>query len=262
MKVILSSTNNPLYDFFIPLAIYSWNKIGVDAICFVPEKVDERMVLAMHQRHAEWVPLAIAPDREVTYFQCARLFGAAQVVPDDEYLITSDIDMGVFGNIFKPSFKEGFVVYGSDLVPDGQYPICYIMAQAKHWIKAFHIRGPNGFQKKDCIDLLEHLLGYIQCDNMRGNYWAKDQEEAFKRITGSGIPTMLFNRSNGKNQFATQRMDRDGWELNTGIVDAHFPRPGYTPENFGKIKDLFHAMYPDDDLTWMVEYRDKYVSLL
>lgn len=269
MKVILSCTDNPVYDFFIPLAIHSWNKLGVDAICFIPGTHSQRMALALDTSIMKVNDRVIFPDinipqeREVTYFQVARLFAAALDLPENEYLITSDIDMGVFGNVFQPNFDHGFVIYGADLCPPSQYPICYIMAQVNHWRKAFGIMKPPFFvAKKDYMECLDEMLGSIQCDNMRGNYWAKDQEEAFKKITGSGIPTFLFNRSNGRNQFATQRMDRDGWEMNTGIIDAHFPRPGYLPENFAKIKDLFHAMYPEDDLTWMVEYHEKYLKLL
>lgn len=268
MKVILSCTDNPLYSFFIPLAIYSWKKIGVDAICFVPGEPSERMELALAtgktvSPETRYPFLNIEPDREVTYFQCSRLFGAALDLDDDEYLITSDIDMAVFGNVFNQGFKEGFVIYGPDLVPQGQFPICYIMAQARHWRKAFNInkerenwllKGPSAY--------LGELLDHIQCDNMRGNYWAKDQEHAYDRINGSGIPLFRFNRSNGKNQFATQRLDRDGWIPNSGIIDAHLLRPGYLSENFGRIKDMFHAMYPEDDLTWMVEYHEKFLKLL
>lgn len=274
MKAILSCTDNMIYSFFMPLAFYSWKKIGVDPICFCPETISKSMELAIETADQvagfpgapAFPTLNIAPDREVTYFQCARLFGAALSLPDDEYLITSDIDMAVFGNVFKPSFETGFVIYGKDLVPPKQYPICYILAQAKHWRKAFEINTKKiSTERWICKHPkfhLEMMLGYIQCENMRGNYWAKDQEEAYNKIKASKIPTFLFNRSNGRNQFATQRMDRDGWELNTGIIDAHLPRPGFIPENFAKIKDLFHAMYPDDDLTWMVEYHEKFLKLI
>ena len=222
------------------------------------------MKLAIKQREAMYPTLNIQKDREVTYFQCARLFGAALDLPDDEYLITSDIDMAVFGNVFKPSFSEGFVIYGADLVPEGQYPICYIMGQVKYWRDAFNlIECDLRLEEIKYDQYLEEMLGGIQCENMRGNYWAKDQEEAYKKITASGLPYFLFNRSNGKNQFATQRMDRDGWDpRNSQLIDAHLLRPGYSPENFSRIKELFHEQYPDDDFTWMVEYHEKYLSLL
>lgn len=267
MKVILSCTDHPLYSFFIPLAAYSWNKIGIQAICFVPEKQSPAMGLAIETTLMQvndrtvFPTLDIAPDREVTYFQCARLFGSALVSNPNERIITSDIDMAVFGNSFQAHVDSGFMIFGPDLCPPSQFPICYIMARAEYWWTAFKIHNKYG-RKMQPSECLAELLDDIQCENMRGNYWSKDQEHAFNMITRSGIPYATVNRARGNTQFATRRIDRDGWDPDPGAIDAHLLRPGHDADNFESIKALFHAMYPTDDLTWMVEYRGKFMSLI
>lgn len=223
------------------------------------------LAIAACPERTQFPTLNIIPDREVTYFQCARLFGACLDMPDDEIVITSDIDMAVFGNQFTQPFPYGFEIYGSDLVPPNQFPICYIKAPVKYWRQAFNISTPgDGWEISTPFEYLEKMLGAIQCDNMRGNYWSRDQEHAFNKITESGIPLVNITRTNGHNQFAMRRMDRDGWDQGNPqeVIDAHLPRPGHDLKNFNKIKDLFHAVYPQDDLTWMVEYHEKYLSLL
>jgi hypothetical protein len=127
--------------------------------------------------------------------------------------------------------NEGFSIFGADLTAVNQYPICYIKAKAKYWRDAFNLRD------KTYQQALDELIGNINCENMRGNYWSKDQEEAYNVISKTN-PT-LINRTNGTSPFATRRLDRDDsyilQNINGNIIDYHMNRPGYEEGCFNII---------------------------
>lgn len=276
MKAILSVTPNDLYLFNLPFAAYSWHKVGADCIIITPQlprhdpwerryHLVSRMLRTVSPKY-QWYAFNCQKDKEATYAQCGRLYAAASASIDDkEVLITGDADMCVFDREYWAEDaigSEEFHVIGCDLVPPEQFPMCYIAARASEWRSAFHIgnRAPQ-----ECLD---DLLGHIEAENFRGNYWGKDQEEAYIQISkywkeNKGVLYRHPRAISRDLPLATRRADRDGWPdpLPLDIIDAHLPRPGYLPENFAKIRKLFQTMYPADDLTWMDDYRNAYTNL-
>lgn len=272
MKAILSSTYDDTYLFFLPMVAWSWNKLGINCINYLPypetdierEKMDlvGRFIwdanLGLHNIYFK------APDhKKPTYAQCSRLYAAANIsIPDDEVLITGDVDMAVFNEALFNQLSDGNLhVVGADLVPEKQFPMCYIVMPAKTWRDVMWIGGAERTQNK-----LDQLLGHIECDHFRGNMWAKDQETAYNYIVASGLPVVKHYRAAPGTQFATLRADRDGWPQvispDIKIIDAHLPRPGYTDENFAKILNLFQTMYPNEGFQWMIDYRNEYLKLI
>jgi hypothetical protein len=270
MKAIISSTYDDLYFFFLPIITWSWNKIGVTPIIILPIATndDQRrrdLTIFIHSELAELkynVIFYSAPaHKEATYAQCSRLYASAiDTLPEDEILITGDIDMAVFNKeYFNQANNDQINIFGVDLVPANQYPICYISMPVKTWRHVMWITPGVPVQK-----YLDELLGHLECDHFKGNYWAKDQETIFNYLERQAWPVVKHKRAKHPHQFATRRADRDGWPdaLPPDIIDAHLPRPGYTEENFAKILKLFQDVYPDEDFTWMVEYRNEYLKFL
>lgn len=271
MKAILSTTYSDQYLFYLPLTAWTWNKLGIDVICMLPalDGTNKHPALDLIFDIKHWAPglglqfvrFSSPKDKEATYAQCSRLYGAAlPFSEDDEVLITSDIDMAVFNADFFNNLNDGQLhIVGPDLVPIGQFPMCYIAMPAKMWREVMWIGNRYKLQDK-----LDELLGHLECEHFRGNYWAKDQETAYNHIVASGLEIVKHDRAAPGTQFATRRADRDGWPevIAPDIIDSHLPRPGHTPENFAKIIQLFQTMYPFEDLQWMVEYRNEYVKLL
>ena len=267
MTAVLSVTYDDLYLFNLPFAVYSWHKVNAGSLIIAPyvtrdaaakvEAVDRCMrAIGCHFR---WKYFASTKDKEATYAQCARLYAASIPYLDvDETLVTADADMCVFDPDFWHQFEgqESVNIIGADLVPENQVPMCYITAPVFGWWTFMKIRTRR-FQQ--CLD---DLLDGIETDNFRGNYWAKDQEEAYNRILAASPPILKHNRAIPGTQLASRRADRDGWpaSIPTDIIDAHLPRPGNTPENFAKIKKLFATMYPGCDLRWMQQYYEEYHS--
>lgn len=270
MKAILSTTFDDKYLFYLPITAWSWNKLGIGVICFLPAngyKFNKKFQLVLNiiyghdDLNVETVTFNCPENKTATYAQCARLYGGTlPIVNDDEVLVTGDIDMAVFNKDFFDQLNENRIhIVGTDLVPNDQYPICYISMSAEYWRSAMWIDIGQSHQEK-----LDALLGHLDCEHFAGNYWAKDQETAFNMIKGSGLPVQKHLRASPGTQFATQRADRDGWPsiIPENLIDAHLPRPGYTENNFSKILNLFQTMYPDDDFTWMLNYRNEFIKFI
>lgn len=265
MKAIISSTGDPKYFFFIPIATWCWNKLGVEVICFLPtnEASTGGRELRLLDEYIDRLNLKIqiaffnCPEhKEATYAQCSRLFAAALEYPENTMLIISDVDMAVFQK--PPTDFRYFNVLGYDLVPQGQFPMCYVSAREQLW-RQFFIKN-RSFQK--CLD---DLLGDIECESFRGNYWGKDQETLYNLIPHNHTLSS-HQRARPGTQFAENRVDREdiNWRsyLGPGLVDAHLWRPGYTDENFANIMELLQTQYPNDDFQWVIDYRNEYIKLL
>ena len=276
MKAIISSTLDDKYLFFIPLCVWAWNKIGVDVICFLPKNnfndLQTRKYLTaidcLHSINAKFdIHTFSAPEhKEATYAQCSRLYAACLDLPEDEVLITSDVDMAVFGDYFDKYCNDGsglskmIQIHGTDLVPDNQYPMCYIKADVGQWRNIMDIHNKTYQQ---CLD---DLLGDIEAEHFRGNFWAKDQETIFNAFKERNIIRGHIKRAKEGTQFASKRYDRDDAflldRLSQDTIDYHMPRPGYEEKNFEQIMTVLKYHYPNEDMQWLVDYKNEYCLLL
>ncbi len=267
MKAILSTTYDDKYLYFLPIVTWCWNKLGVDVICFMPKNVDDSTNRKIHRMlkcmpefppRLQMVFFDAPKHKEATYAQCSRLYAACLYLPEDEVLIIGDIDMANFKVPYHMGGHDVFEIFGHDLVPENQYPMCYISAPVKQWRRA--IDSTKSHQEN-----LDLLLGHIECESFRGNYWGKDQETIFNLLKDAGTK-VLTNRSNGQNQFAQNRIDRDDtyWRdrLNKDIIDAHLWRDGFTEQNHANIMELLQFMYPEENFEWINEYRNAYLKLI
>lgn len=270
MKAVISSTYDDLYLFFLPITTWCWNKLGVDVICFLPKKEKDNKFLLVNETMIRkcpsdnnWLAYFDAPEnKQATYSQCSRLYAAAiDHLPEDEVLITSDIDMGIFQ---LPPYAEEqspkiapITIFGTDLVPEGQFPMCYASAMVKDWRKIMRI---NGKKFQECLD---EQLAHEEMENMRGNLWSRDQELLFKYAWMDVFPV---NRAREGTQFAALRYDRDDSflleRLSPDTIDFHMPRPGYEDKAFEIILTVLKYHYPNDDFQWLIDYKNQYQQLV
>lgn len=256
MIAVLSATEHDYYAMPLPLVVYSWNKIGVKCIVFIPSGHNPKIELAKKYCNGNtFYEFDCEEKRIATYSQVSRLFGACTSNQDDEIYITGDSDLAVFGNYYDELNDGNIHVVGADLTPRDQYPMCFICMPSNKWKKILNIS--KGYQEH-----ISELIDPIEGINIRGEQWCYDQWYIKKMIDTSGEKIMIHNRSNGINQVATKRADRDGWYFDPhDIIDAHLPRPLTDNSNFYKVYDLFKIKYPNDNLGWIVEYRNQYLKL-
>lgn len=264
-KAIISTTYDDKYLWNLPLVVWCWNKLNVDVICFMPEIMDSKtyqkpalIVDAMGAKNLKCkIHTFKAPEhKEATYAQCLRNFGAAiQGLDEDELLCSSDVDMICFK---KPPYNDMLTIWGSDLVPKGQMPMCYINGTVKQWKEALNI-GNKTYQ--ECID---ELLGEDDCEHYVGNRWSRDQEIAHNCI--SKVNHSLVPRAREGTQWAKNRLDRDDSyildRLNLDNEDYHLNRPGYEDANFEIILKILQYHYPTESFDWLRTYNEQYKQLL
>lgn len=267
VKAIISTTGDSTYLPFLPLSIYSWNKIGASVIVIVDEltaaskKFNE--VTNVVDLDFEVMTFSCKPSEIVTYCQVGRLFGAISQ-EDNTILVTGDVDMCVFEKSLINDPADSAVITGIDLIPENkpgkivQIPMCYAAMSAFNWKKALSIREDLSLSENISLVLEPH-----QPINS-GDHWFLDQVYFAKKLVESGIPLIgIERRVSDTKIFATSRADRDYWpdSLNVeNILDAHLPRPITNLDNFNKIKRLFETKYPTEDLKWLTAYYNKISS--
>lgn len=273
MTAVISSTYDSKYLYFLPIVCFTWNKLGVNVICFMPDsyynfitnkELDrlELILKTINDKNLELkcIEFKSQKSKEITYSQCSRLYAAClEDLPEDEILITSDVDMAVLNNPFPHFLSSRISVLGNDLVPEGQLPICYLMGKVNIWRKVM------GIENKTYQQCLDELLGNIDCENMKSNYWSKDQETINDKLYKID-DWFLISRSNGQTQFATKRYDRDDMflldKLSLDTIDFHMPRPGFEQKNFDIILKVLEYHYPNDNFQWLIDYTNKFKKLL
>lgn len=269
MKAILSSTYDDKYLWNLPLVTWCWNKIGIDVICFIPsmkfkegqDKIDLiNKAIDGQSLKCDKYSFVSPEHKEATYAQCSRLYAACLDLPEDEILVTSDVDMILFK---KPPTGYGMTIYGSDLVPNGQVPICYISGTVSEWRKRFN---PQNKTYQECLD---DELNELEAEHFRGNFWSRDQEIARNKILGGKFPlnhALLIPRARPNTQFASQRYDRDDAylldSLSLDTIDFHLPRPGYEEKNFNIIMQVLKFHFPNENFQWLIDYNEQYKKLL
>jgi len=265
-KAIISTTYSNTYLYFLPIVTFCWNRLGVDVICFMPRLHNGQTVANEKERlvykHTKNMGLKCyyfdAPEhKEATYAQCLRNYAACLDLPENELLVTSDVDMALFKI---PEYVDNgqFSVFGYDLVPQGQYPQCYVTAPVKAWREVFNLNG------KTYQQAIDDLLGEDECEHYRGCRWSVDQEQSFLNI--SKVNHNLIARARPNTQFADHRVDRDdiNWRayVNEELIDAHLWRDGFTDPNHENIMELMRMKFPNEDFTWLNNYRNDFKQLL
>jgi hypothetical protein len=272
MKAIISTTYDDKYLFCLPIVVWCWNKLGVDVICFMPMIIERSWQGNNELAKSELVNKTIADaglsvvkqhfyapqHKEATYAQCSRLYAGALDLPEDEVLVTSDVDMAVFQiPPYRDTELAGITIFGADLVPLGQFPMCYASGKVSAWRRAMRMGDKTPQQ---CLD---EQLAHEEMENMRGNLWCRDQELLFKYAATDSI---LVKRAREGTQFASHRYDRDDAylldRLSLDTIDYHLPRPGYEENNFNQILTVLKYHYPLDDFGWLIHYRNEYLKLL
>lgn len=265
MIAVLSATGHDFYAYPLPITVWSWHKLGIKCIVFIPKGDNQKIELAKKYcgTKAAFFEFDCEEKRIPTYSQVIRLFGAAIPILDiNEQLITGDSDLCVFDGLPKLlNDMEHMEVIGADLTPTDQFPMCFIKMPVYQWK---NILGIN----KTYQDHVSELIDPIEGLNIRGEQWCYDQWYIRKKIADSGMEfeVNFIKRARPNTQFAGHRVDRDdiNWRayVNEELVDAHLWRPGYTDENFANILELLTMKYPQEDFTWLIDYTNAYKQLL
>jgi len=275
-RVILGCDTNLDYAFSLPIACLAWRKRGwLPTIIFAGDVADwmrePRLYLVASRcrelgAEATWVGRFSEVSRTSTVAQCSRLLG--HLVPGIESgddLITSDADMipvgpWVGGRALEPGTFQSYYAnaYAGEGIP--HWPICYLRAEASTWAE---VMGGGTLR-----EALADLLSLAPSDSTGA--WNFDEHEFGRRLVAWGGYATRARFVDRRFVEGEWRIDRCGWndamgEVSRrgslqGVADAHIIRPGWTDENWPRLRWLLTLLFSSDQMAWVDEYREAWGS--
>jgi hypothetical protein len=238
-KVILSTDGNPDYYSLMPLACYSWKKIGYDPV-IITAGIDQKLH-ELIEKFSGAEMFFIKNDagiRESTLAQLIRLFVYEKYAPEVA-LLTSDADMVIAKDIFTHDVSQGQIVsYGFDLTGRSEIPICYVKARADKWRE---LMGEFTIPDKAFSDKWE-------------DYWSVDQQLLTQRAHQYGMEKITFvDRGNqNKHGLPTGRWDRHDWaHIPDNIIDVHMKRNDWDAQ-----VQVAERLWPGEDHSFITKFKE------
>jgi len=260
--VILSTNDNDNYLFYLPLVCWAWKKFDFDSLVIMPDRRSEKLQYVLKNTYAR-VEMFTPHNtyREDTQVQVSRLFAGCYDMPDDEYMITSDVDMMPLSSYFFQWFQD-INYFGHDLTGYTHIPMCYVGMQAGKWRELMSIRQGDDMVKMMCDEMTSYpeiLTGEFQ------KYWFTDQNIITQKLRAYGLDRCnKIDRGILNNGCAKGRVCRAyGFDIDIPHpTDAHLLRPGYEEHNFTRIFSLMQKIWPQEDLQWVIDYRQGYMKYI
>ncbi len=260
MKIILSTTVDDNYLFFLPITVWAWKQMGYEAVVIVPlndsfklkKVIDFTLVICPSCKFC-YLP-DIGRYKESTIFQCARLYASAiywDGWSHDEYLLLSDIDMIPLSKEYFTHDQTKINYIGHDLTDFQHIPICYVGMSTSKW--------------KEVMNIGDGLLEPEMKTGMAPfkDNWGMDQDMLTDKMKAYGLEKCnSIHRGKLSSGQAKGRICRAyGFDIETpSPIDAHMQRPGYEPQAFAQIIALIKKTWPSENVQWIVNYKNDYVK--
>lgn len=276
---INSSDPNDTYSFFIPIVARAWKRLGYSPVSLLLGKEqlwtsnpkDAFCLQKTKEESQVFFVSGVDGYRNATVMQVCRVVASAiQSFHEDDYLLTSDVDMiPLSGSYFKSQdIQKRFHIFSADAYADitkglfpPKFPMCYLGARAGLWRDIMGIR----------TDFDSEVAKVVRCS---GGEWGHDEMYCSARIMNHPVFKGDLRRehggySKGECQLmirtwpfghADRRADRDGWcfDGRRDLIDAHCFRPGYKDPQ--ALLALLRV-YFQDDMGFFQAYIDEYVKL-
>lgn len=274
--IIVSVNQNCDYLYFLPLTCAVWQKFGWTPIVMYQGQVTYSAVEA--EDRSPWHKIfdlvmdqpfdavmvgvgRVNGYRSDTITQISRLYASCLTIPEDAYLMTSDVDMIPLSDYWKPD-PSTFTVWGHDLTGFKNFPICYIGATVRQWRQVMNIDGTDHqfLIQRDLMSLPQAKSQDFY------TYWETDQDHITNRLKQFGTHRINFvQRGQGTHGFARGRVDKGhgGWVLDQPeLIDAHLLQQcHHTEEKIQKLMDLLHHVWPKDNWLWFLQYTKEFKKL-
>jgi hypothetical protein len=266
--IVLSVNDNVDYLYYTPLVCWAWEKLGWTPLVMFhgntninPTHNLLQLIIStgkVFSSDFNWIE-NIDGYRSDTITQVSRLY-ASQLVEQDSYLMTGDIDMIPLSDYWKPNLNN-VTVYGHDLTGFGHFPICYIGMPKATWDFVMSLEPTVSIHDKMKRDL-DSLPQAKDPDFYK--YWFTDQDLITENLKRYGTGKIDFvNRGQYSNGFAKGRVDRGSWTLeHEHFIDAHlFQQTHHSEEKIRKTFDLLEKVWPNEDFQWFRDYTVKFKEL-
>lgn len=274
-KVILSYTSNKDYLFYLPIVTLLWQKyVGFKPIVHLIGEINEWLTTPLdlfvvkeaRKLGAEIHFLSrIDGYRDSTIAQLSRLYAACSMKYPDSYFLTSDADMLPLSREWFNRRQEGKTLdIKCPKCGVNKYPVCYIGASSVVWREFMNLKSDTEVSVKDQIEI--QLKTDLKAGGDAFTEWCYDEELLSRKIrewNGHPSSCQIIIR---KGCPPRDRVDRSCWPESLGdvtkYVDCHSVRPGYSGENWDKVRRLLALKLSAKDLSSIEQYRKSFTELL
>jgi len=266
--IVLSVNENPIYQFTLPLVVWSWVRLGWHPyiISIVKDDRPKTMWLVnktISQITKSWSEMLLHPFdgyRTDTISQVSRLYASCSDSLNDCYVMSGDADMMGLSDYWQFDPKK-ITVWGHDLTDYQQMPICFIGMMAERW------REVMGISSWEMTPLMKRDLDDMPDAGENGNQinrWCTDQRLITKRINEVQFEKEFINRGVLTNGYPVGRIDRSAWNTyHPQPIDCHLPHEIYTnDEIFAKVMRMLASVFPDKEFFWFAEYTEQFKQLV
>lgn len=275
-RVLLSCDASPVYAFFLPIVAAAWRALGFQpTIMLVGDTPDPcrhwvktpALDLAMREAVRAGADVRFVAARKgflpSTVAQCVRVTAASiDGLRPDEYVLTGDVDMiplRDMTNFLKQGMPDAWMHlyhgYAYEHEPEAHFPLCYMGATVEHWRHFLPVT------LDECLDALGARDTWDSETSWKA--WNHDEKWASARIAASpdfGGHVQRIRRNPDLN-----RVDRAWWDRSPAVelcVDCHALRPGYSDENWGRIREVLGTIFDTNKLDRVSSYRDLFLRYL
>lgn len=241
--IVVSSNNNPDYYYYAPYIERAWNILGWDLCVMVTHDVDVND-LKLNNESTIVVRLPkVEGLRDATVAQAGRLY-AANYLPLDALIMTSDMDLLPLSNYWNPSI-DNVTVYGHDLTWRTYFPMGYIAMSGDVWKSHMNLTYDTA---SDMLrDANETKIAFSEDWN---EWWNFDWDLITKRLMPIKDNITFIDRGQVNIAGATLakgRVDRYNWTetlKQQEYIDAHLENNNVQhPDKLNKFLELFELTY-------------------
>lgn len=213
VEVVTASNLNPRYLNCVPMFIEFWNLMNINSkVHFLPKVaiVAEELPKFLSDYADNLILISPLNFNDAFVSQVIRIYLAA--TSDCQYAITSDVDMFPMGpriydfGVSKVQKSTDFVIL-RDVLPSGEFPICYNIATSENWKNIFI--GPNT-QASIPTFLNTIKQKYDENNSYTGIHggvgWGIDQQYLFDTLMSTDFEVNLLRFSDVEN--GHRRLDR------------------------------------------------------
>jgi hypothetical protein len=257
--ITLSVNENPVYAWFVPLCTLMWRQVaGFEVSCLFVGPLDpwiEAKCREVGTRVYACSPVIVGGAAA----QLIRLFTylAPGIEPDD-YLLSVDADAWPLARAFEPSGAPIDLLYPAcaDHAETPYFPIGYIGAKAHAWCE---FMGIGGASPEAGLEELYRTDPTLVAGHTGWNY---DETLVTRKIKAwGGFRGARITKRPGDPPL--DRIDRAGWVAHPqakGHIDAHLLRPGWTEENWPRLRPLLEQCLTGESLAWADAYRAEWLA--
>lgn len=241
--VVVSSTNSVDYYFYAKFIEKAWNSYDWDLCVMITDGVNP-LDLGLSNENSIVVQLpSIEGLRDATIAQAGRLY-AANYLPMDALIMTSDIDLLPLSDYWKPDIND-ITVYGHDLTWHSYYPMGYVAMSGANWFKHFNCT----FNTANDLERDAKLTGIAYSEDWE-QWWNHDWQHLTNTLKPLKDSIKFIDRGQINIAGATLakgRVDRYNWNetlKQPDYIDAHCDNVNVLhPSKYETFIKLFESIH-------------------